>query len=512
MTAATNERKMKNISDTALRISETSNGDVVLPLHDYTDVGNARAFAALYGEELAFTVEWGWCYFCGLNWEIDQEYQAQTFGVEFAENVKYVAKEYLGMLMDKCEDMGCTPDSKEGKEIIAPAVAFMKHADKTNSERGIRAMLKLAEGMMRVPASTFDSNGWVLNTPGVVVDLRTGETYPPVWNQFNSMLTALPYDSSAESNGIWLEFLDTIFKGDTDLINFVQMQFGSTLVGKVYEENLLIANGDGSNGKSTLFSILKAILADYCTSVNPDILMNKVSYEQQIAVAQIKGKRLVMGQETESGQILSTASVKRMVSTDTMVGRVLNHGYIEFQPTHSMMLATNHLPKVRDNDDGTWRRLTVVPFDAKIKKEQMITNLQDILLAEDGAFILHWLVDGARMFYENGCKFPEPPSCIALASRKYRETQRELIDVFIDEKLQIVNPVRHPKTWMYPNDVYGLYLEWCADKNLEHPLSKVAVSRKLTSRGVQTAQRWIDNKSVRVWMYVARKGEEVVQG
>lgn len=511
-TAADNDRKVKNISDVALRLSENSEGEILLPLHDYTDVGNARAFAELFSQELCYTSEWGWCYYCGSNWELAQEYRAQQCAVEFAENVMYIAKEYWSMLEDKCSDECCTPDSREGKEIMAPAANFMNHAKKTNSEKGIRAMLKLAEGMMKQPASLFDSNGWELNTPNVVVDLRTGETYPPMWNHFNSQLANIVYDPNAENNGMWDEFLNRTFCDDQSLIDYMQVQMGAACVGKVYEENLLIATGSGSNGKSTLFSIMKAVLGDYCTSVNPDILMSKVNYEQQIAIAQIKGKRLVIGQETESGQVLSTASVKRMVSSDTMIGRVLNHGYIEFEPTHSTLLATNHLPKVKDNDEGTWRRLTVIPFNATITRDEMITNFQDVLIAEDGAYILKWLVDGAITFYENGCTYGEKPPAVRLASNKYRETQREFFDQYVDERLVIVDPLRHPNTWSNPNEIYQDYVDWCVENNITKPLSKILLSRKLGERGVKAEQKWIDGKTVRMWKYVTKQTETLIEG
>lgn len=512
VTAADNDRKIHNISDVTMRLSETQGGEIILPLDDYTDVGNARAFADVFKHELAYTIEWGWCYYCGTQWEMSQPYRAQQCAVEFAENVMYVAKEYWDIMAQQCEDEGCTVDSKEGKAIMAPATNFMKHATRTNSASGIRAMLELAESMLRQPASIFDSNGWELNTPNVVVDLRTGETYPPAWNHFNSQTAMLPYDPEAESTGMWNEFLKRIFCGNDELISFMQLQMGAACVGKVYEENLLIATGSGSNGKSTLFNILKAILGDYCVSVNPDILMDKVSYEQQVALASIKGKRLVIGQETESGQVLSTASVKRMVSSDTMVGRVLNHGYIEFEPTHSTLLATNHLPKVKDNDAGTWRRITVIPFDATIDRSEMITNYQDVLIAEDGAYILKWLVEGAIRFYQNGCSFGEKPNPVLLATNNYRSVQKDLLSQFTEECLQIVDSKRHPNTWSYPDDIYAIYMEWCRDYNVTKPYSKIALSKKLAEAGVLPSQKRIDGKTKRIWKYVIPKEDIAIEG
>ena len=38
-----------------------------------------------------------------------------------------------------------------------------------------------------------------------------------------------------------------------------------------------------------------------------------------------------------------------------------------FVPSHTLVLYTNHLPKVGAIDAGTWRRLIVIPFNAKIE-------------------------------------------------------------------------------------------------------------------------------------------------
>ena len=513
--ASSNERKLKNISTTALQIEENAAGEVLLPLTDYTDVGNARAFASLYKEQFAYTEEFGWCFFTGLNWELGKSHDARQAGIEFAENLMYLAKRYWEKLEDKCAEEGCTPSSREGKIIMAPAIEFMKHAERTNSERGITSLLSLAESMMRVPATLFDSNPWVLNTPNVVVDLRTGEAYPPAWNHYNSMMTGIVYEPDAPNNGLWDEFLQQIFCKDKDLISYMQMVLGAACVGKVYEEKLLIAVGSGSNGKSTMFNVLKAVLGDYCVNVNPDILMDKVNYEQQVAVTSIKGRRLVIGQETESGQKLSTASVKRMVSSDSMIGRVLHRGYIEFEPTHTIMLATNHLPKVTDDDEGTWRRLTVVPFNATIPREEIITNYQDILLSEDGAYVLKWLIEGAVRFYENGCTFSDVPYAVNRSTWEYRTRERSSVETFCEDCLEFVDQVKYPDVWIASNDLYEAYKEWCDYAELR-VCSKDMLTKRVIRNGAMSKIKRLNGKPVRVMAYVKLKssmdGLEAIEG
>lgn len=506
-TAQETERKFKNIPDSRLRVSEDENGDISIPITDYTDVGNAKAFADMYSETLAYTKEWGWCYYNGFEWETCQEFQAQQCGIEFGESVMYIAKKVGEFYRDKCEAEGVNLNSKEGREIMTPAAALMKHAVRSNSESGIRAMLKLAAGMMLMPSSAFDSNAWELNTPNIVVDLRTGEIYPPAWNHYNTMMTNISYNPEAEGSGMWEDFLNTIFCGDEHLIDYMQILLGGSCVGKVYEENLTIATGCGSNGKSTLFGILKAVLGDYCSSVNPDILMGKVTQEQQIAAAELKGKRLVIAQETESGQVLSTAMVKRMVSTDNIIGRKLYQAPIEFTPSHSMMLATNHLPTVKDNDEGTWRRLTVVPFNAKITGDDIITNFQEVLIAEDGEYILKWLIEGAVRFYNNGCSYGDKPMAIRFASTQYRDAQQDGVDLFIRDCAQIVDPVKYANTWEYPDNVFRRYLAWCDENGVRVPLKKNQLSRELAQRGMVSDKKNVNGRTYRIWRNILLNDE-----
>lgn len=510
ITAFEQEKKFKNIPDIKLRIAKNSEGELVIPLEDYTDVGNAKSFAEMYAQNLAYTQEWGWCYFTGFNWETAQNYQAQQCAVEFGESVMYIAKEVNEYYIEKCVGMGIDPNSKEGREIMAPAAALLKHATRTQSAAGIRALLELAEGMMLTPASVFDSNPWELNTPNVVVDLRTGEVYPPAWNHFNTMMTDIVYNPKAESQGMWLDFLNTIFCKDQDLINYVQLQLGAACVGKVYEEQLLIANGCGSNGKSTMFGILYSVLGDYAMSVNPDILMGKINQEQQIAAAELKGKRLCIAQETESGQVLSSSMVKRMVSTDNIIGRKLYQAPIEFKPTHSLMLATNHLPQVKDNDEGTWRRLTVLPFNAHITGDDIITNYQDVLLSEDGEYILKWLVEGAIKFYQNGCSFGKKPYAVMEASNEYRNAQRDSVDVFIEECIQeIGNDSKAVGCWVKPDDLYQRYLDWSAANGLTKPMSKIGLSKALKSRGMKSVREYKKGVGTAyVWKNILLKNED----
>ena len=71
----------------------------------------------------------------------------------------------------------------------------------------------------------------------------------------------------------------------------------------------------------------------------------------------MKGKRLLIAAELEEGMRLSTATVKQLCSTDPIKGEKKYKEPFDFTPSHTLVLYTNHLPKVGAMDRGIWRRL-----------------------------------------------------------------------------------------------------------------------------------------------------------
>ena len=52
--------------------------------------------------------------------------------------------------------------------------------------------------------------------------------------------------------------------------------------------------------------------------------------------------------------------------------------------------------KVGASDAGTWRRLIVIPFQAKIEGYSDIKNYTDYLVQHAGGAVFHWIIEGAQ--------------------------------------------------------------------------------------------------------------------
>ncbi|HEM5964562.1 TPA: DNA primase, partial [Streptococcus suis] len=167
---------------------------------------------------------------------------------------------------------------------------------------------------------------------------------------------------SDKGKGLWLETLATFFCGNQELIDYVQMVVGMAAIGKVYQEHLIIAYGSGANGKSTFWNTIARVLGNYSGKLSADALTMSVRRNVSPEMAELKGKRLIIASEMSEGMRLNTSMVKQLCSTDEILAEKKYKAPFHFVPSHTLVLYTNHLPKVGANDDGIWRRLIVIPF------------------------------------------------------------------------------------------------------------------------------------------------------
>ena len=206
-------------------------------------------------------------------------------------------------------------------------------------------------------------------------------------------------------------------------------------VGRVYAEQMIIAYGGGANGKSTFWNTIARVLGNYSGKISAETLTMNVKRNVKPEVAELKGKRLIIASELEEGTRLNTGMVKQLCSVDPIEAEKKYKDPFHFDPSHTLVLYTNHLPKVSANDDGTWRRLIVIPFNAKITGKSDIKNFSDHLFENAGPAIMKWIIKGAEAAIRMEFKIPEP-KVVADAVARYRE-DNDWLGQFISECCEV---------------------------------------------------------------------------
>ena len=164
-------------------------------------------------------------------------------------------------------------------------------------------------------------------------------------------------------------------------------------------------------------------------------------------MAEVKGKRLLLAAEMQEGARLNDSTVKQLCSTDDVFAEKKYKDPFSFKPCHTLVLYTNHLPRVSASDDGIWRRLIVIPFDAKIEGNSDIKNYGEFLFTNAGESILAWIIEGAKKVIELDYKIPVP-ACVQKAIDEYR-SQNDWFGHFLEDKCELDTGYRESSSALY---------------------------------------------------------------
>ena len=436
---------------------------------DYSDVGQATVLAREYEKQLRYSPSTDFLVYNGSYWE-ESRSKAQAISQELTtkqlEEAEIGIKKLTDLMLKngawdilvsvgpkKAVDLFDEEQKRVFKEYEA-VTAYRKYAIKRRDSKYIYASLKEVSPMVEIKQDKLDNGEFLLNTPTATYDLRFGVDKKHEHSAEDYITKQTTIDPSNVGEDIWKAALNTFFCDDKDLIEYVQEVAGLAAIGKVHLEGLIIAYGGGRNGKSTFWNTISKILGTYSGNMSADTLTVGCKRNVKPEMAEIKGKRLVIAAELEEGMRFNTSNIKQLCSTDEIYAEKKYKEPFKFEPTHTLVLYTNHLPKVGAIDEGTWRRLIVIPFNAKIEGSSDIKNYADYLYENSGGAILKWIMEGAKRVIDNGYHLTQP-SVVKDAIKKYKENN-DWFSQFLDECCEVGDSFSEKS-----GDVYSAYRDYC---------------------------------------------------
>lgn len=477
---------------------EQYNQDFLLMPEDFSDVGQAIVLSREYMDRLRFSPATDYIVFSGSFWEESQP-NAQGIAQELTARQLEEAETEIQRCMKEMSENGAwamlaamgakkaaaafSEAQRRSFEKYERAENYRKYAIKRRDTKYISAALKEARPMIQIEQRVLDADEFLLNLPSGTCDLRTGAVREHNAQDYITKQTAV--DPSGDGMDVWEDALQTFFQGDTDLIRYVQEIVGLAAIGKVYIEALVIAYGEGRNGKSTFWNTIARVLGTYSGNMSADTLTVGCKRNVKPELAEAKGKRMIIAAELEEGMRLNTSNVKQLCSTDEIYAEKKYKAPFSYVPTHTLVLYTNHLPRVGAIDQGTWRRLIVIPFNAKIEGKADIKNYSDFLFKTAGGAVLSWIIEGSKRVIASDYKIVQP-KVVQDAIQKYKENNDWLAH-FLDDCCEVGDDFEAKS-----GEFYNAYRSYClqmgeytrSTTDFYSALESTGVVRKRTRTGV----------------------------
>ncbi|HVI33181.1 phage/plasmid primase, P4 family [Phenylobacterium sp.] len=338
----------------------------------------------------------------------------------------------------------------------------------------VSAVARLAQADRRLAATSdqWDADPWLLNTPGGVVDLKTGRLRPSDPALHMTKVTGAAPDQDGVQPVVWLRFLERITNGDRELQSYLQRVLGYALTGDTSAQALFFGYGTGANGKSVMIDTVAGLLGDYHKTAPIETFTESGGERHPTELAMLRGARLVTAAETEEGRRWAESRIKTLTGGDEIAARFMRQDFFFYTPQFKLFVAGNHRPGLRSVDEAMRRRFHLVPFAVTIPPEERDPALTAKLRAEWPA-ILAWMIKGCVEWQRVG--LASPPA-VRAATDAYLEGE-DALAAWIDEACQ-----RDPQAWGASGELFASWKGW-AERHGEPVRSAKWFVQALEGRG-----------------------------
>lgn len=440
-----------------------------LSKHPRNDYGNGLRFRARHGGDVLHVREVGWHYWNGQRWARDGgdgEVRKRAH-----ETGQLVALEAIAVGED---DPGNYADRAEWSDLQE---SLWKWSVECGNRRRVDAMLTESAPYLDVDPDALDRDPDVLNLGNGTLRLEGACEDLQPHRREDRLAKIMPVDFDPEAEcPQFLRFIHQV-QPDEEVRGFLQRWVGYSLTGRIGEQKLVFNYGEGGNGKSVFVDIIARIMGPYSSTLPFQSLAKedrpRAGSEASPDLARLPGARMVRVAEPEQGLKFAEAKVKAMTGGEPMIVRHLNRGFFEFMPQFKLTLSGNHKPSIQGQDRGIWRRFLLVPWEVNLEESEQDPDLPAKLWAERCG-ILNWMLDGVRMWLEDGLAIPDK---VRAATDEYRADSDPLGRFITSCTVKASGSVTAAR------EMYSAYQRWCK-ANAERVWTQTSFGRGLTERGI----------------------------
>jgi P4 family phage/plasmid primase-like protien len=375
-------------------------------------------------------------------------------------------------------------DSKHAKQLARKAAAMEKAyyshgraARSTESDNKQKAILSSARTLYVKNVQLFEPKPWVVGFKNGTWD--RGTFRPAQREDYMLTLAAVEYEATSDQRD-WLEVLERITGGDTDLASTLQDVAGYALSGASSLRLLPWLYGEGGTGKGTFSEMLATVLGDMAETINPKYLATDGDRERLGAL--IWGKRVALCAEAGNAR-LDAESLKTLSGGDRLSVRRLYAEAFTTRASHVLVMVANDAPRVEAYDDALKDRVLALPFNHRLDAGPALLNgkrVEELRQDAESSLVLgfvSWAVEGLERVHRTG-QIHRAAVCQA-ATRAFWSNVDPLHDFWLEQELsELVMGVA-------VSGFRARYETWCSQGGRGRPLGAQKFNKACLSVGLE---------------------------
>lgn len=442
---------------------------------NWSDVGNAERLIALHGKDIKFNVNSGkWYIWNNINWELDSSFKVEN-----------LYRTVLRRFQNAIPNINIDDDEIATKKQQEKAKGFVL---RNETDGKIKSVLNQAKTFKGINFMESDKDDYLFNTPNGTINLKDLSQKKHDRKDLITQCSNYSFNRENDKCPNWMAFLNRIFCGDQELINYVQKAVGYSLTGDMREQCLFMLWGGGANGKSTFVKALEDIMGSYAATIKGETLMEKNGQDGARGdLARLTNKRVVIASELQEGQVFNEPLLKVLSAGETLPVRFMYQEEFMLKPKFKLWIMTNKKPKVKGNDHGIWRRWRMIPFKYKFTEKEKDPNFYEEKLKPELEGILLWAITGYQMWKKEGFEAP-----------------REVMEAVEDYKMDMDQVARFIEDCCVVREsaectganMYDEYLNWCIAEGENYKMTNHKLAQDLKEKGFinkrkNSGKRWI---------------------
>jgi len=450
-----------------------------------TDFGIGERFRDRFGANFRFTTAKGWLGWDGRRWKVlDQDEKSPPAEVIAAvfETVRLIQDEARFMaetgIQRREEDMPdgelyremlnphgmdrLIPKGKKDFEPLSTKLAIFGRQSETAGKPA--AIATLARRWLTLSIEDFDRDPFAINVMNGTLRFAR-ETLPDGARSasvaleahrredLNTRLAPVEYDAAAVSP-VYDGFFEWA-QPEPTMRRYLHQVAGYSASGDTSEQKLWFWYGLGANGKSTAIDLWAHVLGDYSGTIGIETFLDqgikKRGEQASPDLARLGGVRLLRASEPERGAKLNEALIKAATGGEPMAVRALHRGFFDLQPLFKLIIGGNYKPDIPGTDEGIWRRMKLVPWNAHVEEADRDETLPGKLRAE-AAGVFNHMVKGLLDWLAHGLI---EPAAVKEATAQYREDSDPLARF-----LKLCTEM-DPQSRVQSSKLHEVFVAWC---------------------------------------------------